>query len=158
MERIKTKIRKSLRDQMTPWENALKIRWQGILTLCLALLLVTACQGPSLPTGFDEAKVLAQAKTVVTQLNSGDFTAVEAQYSDGMKAALPAGGLKNALAGPLANLGAFQEFKSSSMGSGENPQAGKYAVVVLKAAYEKGETIYTISIDASGRLTGLYLK
>ena len=131
-------------------------RW--ILIWLFAVLMFSACSAKALPAGFDEAKVNDQAKLIVTQLSNGDYGAVEAQFTDLMKTALPAGALKTALDPLISKLGPFKDFQAISTGSGENPQAGKYVVVVIRAAYTNGEGTYTISIDEAGKLTGLYLK
>lgn len=131
---------------------------RSILIWLFALIVLSACSSGALPAGLDEVQVNNQAKQVVTQLSNQDYEAVEAQFTDLMKTALPTGTLKAAVGPVISKLGAFKEFQAISTGSGENAQAGKFAVVVIRAAYNNGEATYTISIDEAGKLTGLYLK
>ena len=130
----------------------------SVLLGLFAVVLLSACSAKSLPAGFNEDAVNSQAKQVVTQLSNQEFAPVEAQFADILKPALPAGTLKTALGAMITNLGEFKEFGSSSMGSSENPQVGKFAVVVIQATYANGKATYTISIDEAGKLTGLYMK
>lgn len=131
------------------------LRW--VLSLLFAVSILSACS-PKLPGGLNEEQVTNQAKQVVAQINAADYNAVEAQFSDTMKTALPAGALETAIGGIITNLGTFKNFTSSAVEGGETARAGKYAVVVLRAAYENGSAMYTISIDEAGKLTGLYVK
>lgn len=128
-----------------------------LLSLLFVIGVLTACSA-KLPGTLNEEQVTAQAKQVVAQINAADYAGVEAQFSDTMKTALPQGALETAIGGIITKLGAFKNFTSTAVEGGETARAGKYAVVVLRAAYEKGSAMYTISIDEAGKLTGLYVK
>lgn len=131
---------------------------RSILIPFMAVVVLAACASKALPDGFNEEAVNRQAKQVVTQLSNQDYAAVEAQFADILKTALPTGALKTALGDMITKLGEFKDFGSSSTGSSENSQAGKFAIVVIQANYANGKATYTISIDEAGKLIGLYLK
>ncbi|UUM11318.1 DUF3887 domain-containing protein [Proteiniclasticum sp. QWL-01] len=126
-----------------------------VLTLSLAL---AACAQKTLPEGFDQAKVTTQAKQVITQLTNKEYASVAAQFSPEMKAALDAQKLQTAVGPVIDKLGAFKEFKSETVGAGENPTIGKYAVAIINCVYANGNATYTISIDSAGKVCGLYVK
>lgn len=127
--------------------------------LVLSLLMVfAACSRSGVPEGFDEAKVIGQAKQVITQLSGRKYSEVEAQFSPEMGTALGAGRLQAAVEPTLEKLGAFEEFQSEAAGSSENSAIGTYAVTVIKCRYEKGTVTYTISVDSAGKICGLFFK
>lgn len=136
----------------------LRRRISSLALIAIVITLVSACAPKGVPEGFDKAVVIAQARTVISQINAQDYASVEAQFSPEMTTALPPGALKNALDPVMAKLGAFKEFKSETTGSGENKTIGKYAVIVIRAGYENGDATYTISIDQNQKLTGLFVK
>lgn len=130
-----------------------------LLSLIAVLALVlSGCASKGVPEGFEEETVIANAKEVVMLMSARDYAGVADRFSASMKAALPGDALETAVDAMLANLGTFKEYRSVVAGSGDNPTIGKFAVVVIKAAYDNGEVTYTISIDKEGKLTGLYLK
>lgn len=146
------------KPHLNKWSARLRRLARSLALIAIIVTLVSACSPKGVPEGFVEADVIARAKNVIDQINTQDYAAVEAQFSPEMTTALPPGALKNALAPVMTKLGAFKAFKSEATGSGENTAIGKYAVIVIKAGYEKGDATYTISIDKNQKLTGLFVK
>ena len=139
-----------------------------LLCAVLAALLLfglTACGGgkseseSTLPDGFDEESVTAEAKEVVSHANDGDYETICGMLRDDLKDQLTPEALEEAWGDTLGGLGAFQEYKTVATASTQDKTTKEdYAVVGLVCTYEKGEGTFTLSFDKDLALVGLYLK
>jgi outer membrane murein-binding lipoprotein Lpp len=129
-----------------------------LLALALCALALAGCSSGKLPDGFVKEDVLKEAESAVQLLSAGDYDGVEKLFSDAMKSALDADALQKALGPQLQKLGKFDSVTSSAAAGGKNSQIGEFATAVLVCKYENGSATYTISIDADGKICGLYMK
>ena len=142
-------------------KNRRKIKHIKLIVTSFMLGLVFflgACAPKGLPEGFDEANVTAIAKEVIVQMSEGDFEAVVEQFNPEMKKALDAKALEDSVGGMLKDLGDFKGHKKVSITSSKNEEIGEFAVAIITSTYENGNATYTISVDKSDQIVGLYLK
>ncbi len=131
-----------------------KRRAGGILLAAVVMMALTACK-PAFE--YDEDAAIEVAKSVVDNINAGDFQAVEDEMTDDMKAALPASALQESVTPVLEESGPFVEFKDAST-TGVTQNGVNYIVVALSCQYEKTARIYTISLTTDMKIGGLYVK
>ena len=129
-----------------------------IVCLACSLILLCAYSSSKLPGGLTEEGVLAQAQKVVSQLSAGDYRGVTDCFSTDLATQLGADALQQALGAQLSALGGFQSCQSTAVSGAHDDHIGDYAVAVLICQYENGRATYTISIDKSGAICGLYMK
>jgi alpha-beta hydrolase superfamily lysophospholipase len=94
-----------------------------------------------------------RAQAVLVALAARDFASIEAQFTDRMKAALPAGGLEASWTRLLAQAGAFKTCGTTRVQSTANVQ-----VTVTPCEFEHAKVDAQVVFDASGRLAGLFFR
>lgn len=124
----------------------------GILMLCAA-----GCYaGSGVPEGFDEAEVIATAKSAVKLLSNGNYEELAAMFSDVME--LDAAGIEAALDEQMKQLGSLTDTQVSNTYCGGDEKIGVFAVTLLTCTHQNGRAQYTISVDSAGMICGLFVK
>lgn len=114
-----------------------------------ALLLLTISQA-AWPAGDQKA----HAAAVLASMAAGDFAAVEAQFDDRMKAALPAGRLAAAWNGLLAQVGALK-------GCGGDVRVRAIAdkqMVITPCDFERAKVDVQLAFGAGGTISGFTMR
>ncbi|HEY3884289.1 MAG TPA: alpha/beta fold hydrolase [Vicinamibacterales bacterium] len=114
----------------------------------LAWALLAFAQAP--PMAGDP---IPRAQTIVGDLTAGRFDAIEAQYTDQMKAALPAGRLAATWSGVIGQVGEFQKIVNS-----REERSGTVRIAVITCAFAKASLDVRVAFDPSGKLAGLSMR
>lgn len=129
-----------------------------LLSILISAMLLTACAGKPLAEGFDKAKVEASAKAAVEVINTKDGAALKAMSNQKMADALTDDTLA-AIFKAIDDAGTFKSFGPAAIsGVTDDKTKSDYALVILKADYDKKSYIYTISFDKEMKLAGLFYK
>ena len=135
-------------------------RW-GLVLVALALIaaLSAACvAAPPLPSGFDEARVKAEAQKVVELINAQDSTGLRAMCTVQMQQALTDEVLSQMYAF-VGEAGAYEGIESISVaGATDRQSQEEFAVNTVRAKYQNRMITYTISFTKQMKLAGLYYK
>ncbi len=125
------------------------------LALALAIADTPAASPTSAPQTASSAATdySAMAASVLSELNSGQYQAIEDKSTPAMKAALPADKLSGFWTGLQQQVGKYQGVTSTH----ETDQAG-YHVVVAVTKFESATLDTTVTFDSQGLLAGLNLK
>src|SRR5258708_26568968 len=117
----------------------------GVL-LITAVLTGRAMQGPP-------PDVAARAQGVIARLAAKDFVAVEAQFNDRMKAALPPGGLEASWSQLTAQAGPFQRCCP-----GRARSVNGMDVVVLPCDFARAAIDAQVVFDPSGKIAARLVR
>ncbi len=125
----------------------------GILVCCLTLAPVT--RGQLAPATKDQPApdAVAKGRAVLDELVAGQFEKVEAQYSDGLTAALGPGKLADSWKQLLGQTGGFKSVTSANSQPIQTSQ-----LVTLVCAFERATLDATMSFDAEGKLAGIHFR
>jgi dienelactone hydrolase len=118
-----------------------------------ALLLATLLQAPA-PAQQSPPDVLPLARAAIDALIAGDFTKIEAQFTDEMKAALASGKLAAGWASALRQLGALRS-------CGTEPKVVKIddkQMVITPCEFEKATLDLQFAFDSAGRIGGMSMR
>ncbi|NCB50948.1 MAG: DUF3887 domain-containing protein [Clostridia bacterium] len=130
-----------------------------VLTLLILAALFAGCGSASkLPEGFDEAEVIATAENAVTTLNSADYEALCALWSEELRNQLTPESFESAVDQVMPDAGEFVEFTSETVSSQKDADGNDFVVALLVAKYENQKVTFTISVDKDLMLIGFYLK
>ena len=117
------------------------------------LLFVTISQAPSsTPRALEDVTV--HARTVLGWLTGQEFSKLEEQFTDQMKAALPAEKLQATWSGLLGQVGAYKN-------CGAAPRVRAIAdkkMVITACEFERAAIDVQIAFDTDGRISGLALR
>src|SRR5437867_8579293 len=113
-------------------------------------VIVCASAGLGAQTPFETA---ARGQAVMAQLAAGDFAKVEAQSTDRMKAALPAGRLEGLWARMIGEAGAFQRCAPARV-----QEMGEMQIVITTCEFARAHVDAQILFDAAGKLAGLQFR
>jgi len=117
--------------------------------MMLLLLIVSALALAQTPA----PGVAARAEVVVKQMTAAQFDAVEAQFTDQMKAALPAGRLADTWKGLSGQVGAFQRLTGT-----REESVGPYHIGVVTCAFERANLDVRVVYDVAGKIAGLNMR
>ena len=115
----------------------------------LALLLFVTNQAAT-----TQVDAPAKARTVIAALTSGDFAAIEAQFTDQMKAALPPGRLAASWTTLVAQVGALKTCSSQ----GILRAIADKQMVITPCDFERAKIDVQVAFDTAGRISGLVLR
>lgn len=133
-----------------------------ILTFCIGLataFLLCGCtvEGNPLPDGMDETMVLDTGRTIVTELNEGDWQVIydllreDAKITTGSPEAIQAH-----MQAVLEKVGAFQsEEEAMATGQTIKETGEQYATAVFYCQHEKNQAMYRIAFSTDMELIGL---
>ena len=117
--------------------------------LVLALVLFVATQAPQLPMD-----ALASGRAMLAALTGREFAAIEARFTDEMKAALPPGRVAAMWASLLLRGGAY---KACAPDSRVRSIGGKQ-MVITACDFERMTVDIQFALDAEGRIAGMALR
>lgn len=129
------------------------------LALMLTVLLLTGCGDMKMPLAetFQQERLEQQTIQIVEWLNAEEYEQVYETFREDMKQALPMEELKAACAETYGSGGAFAQINSTEV-SGQKIEEDDYAVVMVKAQYEKQIVTFQVGYDADMKVVGLYMK
>ena len=116
------------------------------------LLLLVALWGAQ-AVAPQRTTVADKAQAVVGQMAAGDFAAIEAQYDDKMKAALPPGRLAATWATLISQVGALQQQVSA-----REQDMGAVRVGIVTCQFERARLHVQVAFGADGRISGLSIR
>lgn len=121
-----------------------------VIVLCLGIL--AGCGASKLSDKYSEETLKASTETIIKNMDSDNFDAIEEVMSDKLKEAVPADKLKEVW-GSLAKVGKYEKLSKIVF-----QEKDGYAVVVAIAKFENGNIQYTLSYDTDMKLVGIFLK
>ncbi|MFG6357325.1 MAG: DUF3887 domain-containing protein [Acetatifactor sp.] len=129
----------------------------GLAVMITALL--TGCGNPTMPLAevFSQEQLEQQTKQIVEWLNAEEYEQVYETFREDMKEVLPTEELKAACEETYGNGGAFAQINDTEV-SGQKIEGEDYAVVRVKAQYEKQIVTFQVGYDANMEVVGLYMK
>ncbi len=133
----------------------------AIIPIVFVLIVtLTACGSPKkLAETYNEDEVIARAKEVVDVINTLDYDAINAQLRKDLQDKLTAEQIKKGFNDKLEKAGSFKEYKNIvTLGQKSKSTGEDYAVVILICTYENSTLTYTITMDASLEIVGMYQK
>lgn len=132
------------------------------LTSLIAFALIlsfAACSSNKLADIYSEDEVITRAKGFVDTINTLDYDAVVSGIREDLQSQVTAESLKSAWDTQLTDAGAFEEYKTVvTYGQKDKTTGENYAVCVLVCKYENASLTFTISMDKSLEIVGLYMK
>ncbi len=130
----------------------------GILTL-FTVVLLTGCgtRTMSLAEVFSQEQLEQQTIQIVDWLNAEEYLQVYETFREDMKQVLQADELRSACVETFGGAGTFTRIDSTTV-SGQKIDEGDYAVVMVKAQYEKQIVTFQVGYDADMQVVGLYMK
>lgn len=130
----------------------------GILTLFMVVLL-TGCGTQTMPLAevFSQEQLEQQTIQIVDWLNAEEYLQVYETFREDMKQVLQADELRSACVETFGGAGTFTRIDSTTV-SGQKIDEGDYAVVMVKAQYEKQIVTFQVGYDADMQVVGLYMK
>jgi hypothetical protein len=120
--------------------------------LAISLTMATAVV-PAAAQQADQSVLVARAQEVVERLISGDVEPLLLTFTDKMKAAIDANGLRKLIPGLVAQVGPFK----SQTGARFETQ-GVMRVVLVSCAFERANVEIRVAFDPADRLGGLSFR
>ena len=127
------------------------------LIMAASMLMLIGCGGTKISDDFDEEKVKATAQEAIDHLVAGEYEECLALMGEEMQDAISAEALATNMETTAGQKGAFQEYKSSTVGQ-KDKDGSEYAVAVIVAGFEKGNITFTVSFDKDMKMTGFWMK
>ncbi len=130
-----------------------------VLAVMIAALLLTGCGGAKIPLAevFQQEQLEQQAMQIVEWLNAEEYERVYETFREDMKEVLPTEELKSACDETYGSAGAFVQVNGTEV-NGQKIEGEDYAVVMVKAQYEKQYVTFQVGYDANMEVIGLYMK
>lgn len=130
----------------------------GIAAAMLAILL-TGCGTGKLPLAdmFQQEQLEQQTLQIVNWLNEEAYEQVYETFREDMKQVLPIEELESACAETYGDGGDFVQIDSSEV-SGQEIEGEDYAIVMVKAQYERQIVTFQVGYDVDMQVIGLYMK
>lgn len=137
----------------------MKKRIKTGLAMMMTALLLSGCGGSKIPLAevFQQEELEQQTAQIVEWLNAEEYEQVYETFRGDMKEVLPAEELKSACDETYGNGGAFVQITGSEV-NGQKIEGQDYAVVMVKAQYEKQTVTFQVGYDANMEVVGLYMK
>lgn len=134
-----------------------RIIW-GLAAAMLAILL-TGCGAGKLPLAdmFQQEQLEQQTLQIVNWLNENEYEQVYETFREDMKQVLPIEELKSACVETYGDGGDFVQIDSSEV-SGQKIEGEDYAIVMVKAQYERQIVTFQVGYDVNMQVIGLYMK
>lgn len=129
------------------------------LVLCFGLGCSCSPNGHPLPEGMEESTVLEQGRTIISQLNDGEYTQVYEQLREDAQALSPEESIASYMESTLEQAGAYQS-ESDAMATGQtlDDTGEEYGTAVFYCKHEKKDVLYRIAFDLDMNLMGLEIK
>jgi alpha-beta hydrolase superfamily lysophospholipase len=120
--------------------------------LAICLLLATTVE-PAAVQQADPSVLVARAQEVVERLNSGEVEPLLPTFTDKMKAAIDANGLRRLIPGLIAQFGPFK-----SQTGARFQTEGVMRVVLVSCAFERANVEIRVAFDPVDRIGGLGVR
>lgn len=130
----------------------------GIAVL-MVMLMLAGCGSTTVPLAdvFGQEQLEQQTLQIVEWLNAGEYEQVYETFREDMKQALPVEELQTACADTYGSAGDFVQVGNTVV-NGQKIEEEDYAVVMVKAQYEKQTVTFQVGYDANMQVVGLYMK
>ncbi|NLA87610.1 MAG: DUF3887 domain-containing protein [Clostridiales bacterium] len=125
--------------------------------VAVVTLTMAACAAKS-AFEFDEDAAIERAKEVIDIVQSQDYEAIFNAFGDDTRKLTTVDGIKASFEPVFEITGAFIEIKSSETLGLIAKDGNKYINVYVKASYEKGTFVNTVSFDTDLNLQGFFTK
>lgn len=137
----------------------MKKRIKTGLAMMMTALLLSGCGGSKIPLAevFQQEELEQQTAQIVEWLNAEEYEQVYETFREDMKEVLSAEELKSACDETYGNGGAFVQITGTEV-NGQKIEGQDYAVVMVKAQYEKQTVTFQVGYDANMEVVGLYMK
>jgi len=122
-----------------------------LVTACLVFVTFLPGQSPAQP---GEADALARAREVLAAIAAKDFSKIEQQFDDKVKAALPPGRLEALWTGLQIQLGAFKQ----CAGEPRVRTIDDKRMVITACDFERAKADAQFAFDTQGRISGLAFR
>lgn len=130
--------------------------------LCAAVLLCSCgeTKGNPIPTGMDEAAVLAAGEEIVAELNAGSWQDIYDLLRDDAKASTASpDAIRSHMEAVLEKVGPFEKIEDSMVTGQTIKNTGEqYATAVFYCEHEKNQALYRIAFSTDMELMGLQVK
>jgi dienelactone hydrolase len=120
---------------------------RALLAASAALLLIAA---PAAAQQAGESSLVARARDVVSRMLSGDVEPLLPSFTDRMKAAIDANGLRRMMGNLIIQAGAFK-----SQNGARVETRGPIRGVIVSCTFERAEVDMRIAFDPADRLAGI---
>lgn len=136
----------------------LKVKGKLILCIVICLTLLTGCGKSELSSDFNEERVEAAAKEVISILNNKDTEAFKEFCNEQVREDLNDEILEEIYKG-IYDAGEFIEIRNMEI-SGQNDKETQedYAVASIRAQHEMIESFYTFTFNKDMKIVGFYYK
>ncbi len=127
--------------------------------MLLTVILLIGCGVQTMPLAevFAQEQLERQTVQIVDWLNAGEYGQVYDTFREDMKQVLSVDELRSACVETFGGAGTFTRIDSTTV-SGQQMEEGDYAVVMVKAQYEKQIVTIQVGYDADMQVVGLYMK
>lgn len=119
----------------------------------MSLLVTAGVMFVTILGAVQPADLAARAEAVFALVLAKNFAAVEAQFNEKMKAALPPGRLEAGWTTVLTQAGAFQRRTGTRTQS-----SGDFQIATITCEFERARVDAQIVFDAAGKITGLSFR
>lgn len=129
------------------------------ILLALFLLATLSACAPKIPNGYDQATLTSTAQSVIQLVNKGDYESVISMLREDMQSEVTMEDLSLAYDEPIAQAGAFVEFKEPGFSVTNDQSTGEtYCVVELKCKYENKSYDFNVTFNRAMNVVGLFMK
>lgn len=129
------------------------------VVLVLTMLFVMSSCAPKIPDGYDESELTSRAQTVVQLVNTGDYESVISMLREDMQDEVTVDDLSMAYDDPVAEAGAFLNFKKADFSVTNDQTTGEtYCVVEMKCEYENEKYTFNVTFNRAMDVVGLFMK
>ncbi|MCI9322659.1 MAG: DUF3887 domain-containing protein [Lachnospiraceae bacterium] len=127
--------------------------------MSIMAVLLAGCGNTTVPLAevFQQEQLEAQTIQIVDWLNSGAYELVYETFREDMQQVLPVEEIRSACAETYGNAGDFVKYGNTVV-NGQKIEEEDYAVVMVKAQYEKQNVTFQVGYDAEMKVVGLYMK
>lgn len=131
----------------------------GSVIMSIMAVLLMGCGNTTVPLAevFRQEQLEAQTIQIVDWLNSGAYELVYETFREDMQQVLPVEEIRSACMETFGNAGDFVKYGNTVV-NGQKIEEEDYAVVMVKAQYEKQNVTFQVGYDAEMKVVGLYMK
>ena len=127
--------------------------------MVLLVATLTGCGNTTVPLAdiFEQEQLEQQTLQIVDWLNAEEYEQVYETFREDMKQVLSVEELNSACTETYGDAGSFVQV-SSTVVNGQKIEEEDYAVVMVKAQYEKQIVTFQVGYDVDMQVVGLYMK
>lgn len=123
------------------------------------MVVLAGCSNTTVPLAdvFEQEQLEQETLQIVDWLNEQEYELVYETFREDMKQVLPVEELKSACTETYGDAGSLVQI-SSTVVNGQKIEEEDYAVVMVKAQYDKQIVTFQVGYDADMQVVGLYMK